>query len=100
MYQGGDFLQALEKSVELLKALADSTRFRILNILLKNESICVNEIAQFFDVSQSAISHQLKILKDNNLVKSKRDGKNIYYSLGDDHVRTIIEQVIVHVNHD
>ena len=74
---------------ELFKVFGDSTRIRILFVLFEAE-VCVCDLAQVLQMTQSAISHQLKILKQNKLVKSRREGKSIFYSLADDHVRTII----------
>ena len=74
---------------ELFKVFGDSTRIRILFVLFEAE-VCVCDLAQVLNMTQSAISHQLKILKQNKLVKSRRDGKSIFYSLADDHVSTII----------
>lgn len=74
---------------ELFKIFGDSTRIRILFVLFEAE-VCVCDLAQILNMTQSAVSHQLKILKQNKLVKSRRDGKSIFYSLADDHVRTII----------
>ena len=74
---------------ELFKVFGDSSRIRILFALFASE-FCVNDLADNLGMTQSAVSHQLKILKLNKLVKSRRDGKQMYYSLADDHVRTII----------
>ena len=76
---------------ELFKVFGDSTRIRILFVLFEAE-VCVCDLAAALNMTQSAISHQLKILKQSRLVKSRRDGKSIYYSLADDHVRTMIAQ--------
>lgn len=81
---------------ELFKVFGDSTRIRILYVLFKEE-VCVCDIAEELGMTQSAISHQLKILKTNRLVKSKRDGKQIIYSLADEHVRTIIAMGREHI---
>ena len=78
---------------ELFKVFGDSTRIRILFVLFEKD-VCVCDLA---DMTQSAISHQLKILKQNKLVKGRREGKSVFYSLADDHVRTIIEQGIDHI---
>lgn len=77
------------KSTEIFSALSDSTRFKILCALADGE-LCVNHIVEACDVSQSAISHQLRLLKDRGLVKSKRVGQNFVYSLSDEHVRSLI----------
>lgn len=84
---------------ELFKVFGDSTRIRILFVLFEME-VCVCDLAQALNMTQSAISHQLKILKQNKLVKSRRDGKSIFYSLADDHVRTIIAQGREHIEED
>ena len=76
---------------ELFKVFGDSTRIRILYVLFEAE-VCVCDLAQALNMTQSAISHQLKILKQNKLVKSRREGKSVFYSLADGHVRTIIAQ--------
>ena len=81
---------------ELFKVFGDSTRIRILYVLFEAE-VCVCDLADILNMTQSAVSHQLKILKQNKLVKSRRDGKSIYYSLADDHVRTIINQGKEHI---
>ena len=82
---------------DLFKVFGDATRIKILYSLFESE-LCVCAIAQLLNMTQSAISHQLKVLKDNYLVKNRRDGKTIYYSLADDHVRTIIGQGYEHLN--
>lgn len=81
---------------ELFKVFGDSTRIRILFVLFEKE-VCVSELADGLNMTQSAISHQLKILKQNKLVKGRREGKSIFYSLADEHVRTIIAQGLEHV---
>lgn len=84
------------KASNLFKVISDPTRVRILEILKINE-LSVNEIVEKIYMSQSAVSHQLRLLKDNNLVKSRRDGKNIIYSITDNHVSLILEQTFEHV---
>ena len=81
---------------ELFKVFGDSTRIRILFVLLEAE-VCVCDLAEALNMTQSAISHQLAILKRNKLVKSRREGKSVFYSLSDDHVRTIIAQGFEHL---
>ena len=81
---------------DLFKIFGDSTRLKIMYELFDGP-ISVGDIAKDLDMSQSAISHQLKSLKDNNLVKSKRSGKSIYYELDDDHVKTIFKTGIEHI---
>lgn len=81
---------------ELFKVFGDSTRIKILYALFESE-LCVSDIAQILNLNQSAVSHQLRILKDAKLVKFKRSGKSIFYSLDDDHVRTILSMGMDHV---
>ena len=82
---------------ELFKIFGDSTRVKIINVLLDKE-MCVNDIVNAINVSQSAVSHQLRILKSSKLVKYRKDGKEIYYSLADDHVEKIFRMGCEHVN--
>ena len=86
----------IEKLSDLFKVFGDNTRIRILWTLFDKEK-CVFDISHDLDMSQSAISHQLRILKQAHLVKSRRDGKNTFYSIDDDHVKRIIEQVMIHI---
>lgn len=81
---------------ELFKVFGDSTRIRILFVLL-GEEMCVCDLAEVLSMNQSAISHQLKILKQAKLVKNRREGKQVYYSLSDDHVSTILAMGIEHI---
>ena len=81
---------------ELFKVFGDSTRIRILYALFESE-LCVGDIAQLLNLSQSAVSHQLKLLKDAKLVKFRREGKIIFYAIDDEHVRTIISMGMEHV---
>lgn len=81
---------------ELFKVFGDSTRIRILYVLFEAE-VCVCDLASALNMNQSAISHQLKILRQNKLVKARREGKSVFYSLADDHVRTIIAKGQEHI---
>ena len=81
---------------ELFKVFGDSTRIKILYVLLESE-MCVCDIAQLLNMTQSAISHQLRILKQSRLVKFRREGKTIFYSLQDDHVCSILSQGLEHL---
>ena len=81
---------------ELFKVFGDSTRIRILFVLFEVE-VCVCDLAKVLNMTQSAISHQLRILKQNKLVNSRREGKSVFYSLADGHVRTIIAQGREHI---
>lgn len=82
---------------ELFRIFGDSTRIRILYVLFEAE-MCVCDIAALLGMTQSAISHQLRALKNARLVKSRREGKTVFYSLADSHVRTIIDQGLEHVS--
>ena len=84
---------------ELFKVFGDSTRIRIL-FVLSEEEVCVCGLAGKLNMTQSAISHQLKILKQNKLIKSRREGKSIYYSLADSHVRAILAQGMEHIEEE
>lgn len=88
---------ALFELSELFKTFGDSTRIRILFCILGCE-MCVGDIASILRMSQSAISHQLAVLKRQKLIKARRGGKAVFYSLADDHVLTIIQQGMNHVN--
>lgn len=87
---------ALYDLAELFKVFGDSTRVRILVALFEAE-LCVCDISESLGMTQSAVSHQLQILRTNKLVKSRREGKQIYYSLADEHVVTIIAQGLSHI---
>ena len=82
---------------DLFKGFADPTRVHILSLLLVNPELCVTDIADAVEISQSGVSHQLRILKQMHLIKFRRDGKNLWYSLADDHVRTILKMGLEHV---
>ena len=82
---------------EFYKIFADTTRLRILDVLVNGEK-CVGEISEILDVSQSAISHQLKTLRDSNLVKSEKNGQIVTYSIADDHIRIILKYGLEHIN--
>lgn len=86
----------LSDLADLFKMFADSTRVKIMFALMDNE-LCVMDISGMLNMTQSAISHQLKILKSANLVTNRRDGKTIYYRLSDDHVKSIIAQGFDHI---
>ncbi|MCM1234086.1 MAG: metalloregulator ArsR/SmtB family transcription factor [Ruminococcus flavefaciens] len=81
---------------EFFKMLGDPTRIQIL-FLLMEQDVCVSNLANRLDMTQSAVSHQLSLLKANKLVRQRRDGKMIFYTLVDDHVRTVIEKGTEHV---
>ena len=89
--------ETMEHIAELFKGFADPTRVHILSSLLVEQELCVTDIAEKVDLSQSAISHQLRILKQMHLIKFRREGKNILYSLADEHVKTILQMGLEHV---
>ena len=88
--------EVLYDLAELFKIFGDSTRIKILYVLSESE-MCVCDIAQLLGMTQSAISHQLRALKQSKLVKARREGKTVFYSLADGHVRTILAQGVEHV---
>jgi len=85
----------IEKAVENFKTLSDVTRLKIL-IAISQKELCVCDISALLGISQSAVSHQLRVLRNTNLVKFRRDGKSVYYSLADKHVLKLIEMSIEH----
>jgi ArsR family transcriptional regulator len=90
--------EILSEAANFFKVFGDKTRIKILSALLDSE-MCVCDIACLLEMSQSAISHQLRVLKSNNLVKNRKEGKVVYYSLEDEHVKAILDQGIVHIRH-
>ena len=88
--------ESLYDLAELFKVFGDSTRIRILCVLFESE-MCVCDIAELLGMTQSAISHQLRILKQARLVRSRREGKTVFYALDDEHVRTVIGQGMEHI---
>jgi ArsR family transcriptional regulator len=91
-------IETLYNLSELFKVFGDSTRIRILYALLSGEK-CVYHISQFLDMGQSAISHQLRILRAAGLVRPRRDGKTVYYSLDDKHIEQILDAGLEHILH-
>ena len=86
----------LLRLADLFKTFGDGTRVRILYVLLEAE-VCVCDLATILGMTQSAVSHQLRILKDARLIKARRDGKTVFYSLADDHVATLLKQGMEHI---
>ena len=80
------------------KALSDPTRLRILGAVLHGEK-CVHELCEGLKLEQSTVSHQLRVLRDRDLVQYRRDGRHIYYSLDDEHVRSLLVSALEHVGH-
>lgn len=91
-------MNSIEKSGAIFKSLGDETRLKIVCTLL-NEELSVSSIAKKVNMSLSAVSHQLKVLKMNEILKAERKGKEIYYSLNDEHIKVMIDQVLTHVEH-
>lgn len=89
----------LQRLSELFKVFGDGTRIRILYVLFEAE-LCVCDLARLLGMTQSAVSHQLKTLRQSRLIKSRREGKTVFYSLKDDHVRTLLAQGTEHINED
>ncbi len=89
--------ESLTELAGLFKTFGDVTRLRIMEVLFRQKELCVNDLAQELSMTQSAISHQLRLLKQSRLVRSRRDGKMIYYSLDDEHVYSILGQGMDHV---
>ena len=90
--------ELIPRAASFFKVVGDETRMKILCTIAREE-LCVNDIAEKVAMTKSAVSHQLKLLKDEDLVKSRRDGKNIFYSLDDQHVLDIIEIAFTHIEH-
>lgn len=89
--------EVLYRLANLFKTFGDPTRIRILSALKQHE-LCVCDIAELLGMTQSAISHQLRVLKQMELVKFRKEGKTVFYSLADSHVSTILNQGLDHVN--
>ena len=87
----------LNKMANFYKAFADGTRIKIINVL-KNNELCVCDISALLNMTKSAISHQLKYLRELNLIKGRREGKEVWYSLADDHVEEMFNLCLVHIN--
>lgn len=88
--------ETLRELADFYKVFGDATRIRILCVLLQAE-VCVCDLAELLNMTQSAISHQLRVLKQMKLVKNRRDGKTVFYSLADGHIQTIISQGMEHI---
>ena len=88
----------LLKLSDLYKAMGDLTRIRILSALVQSE-MCVCDLASLLEMTQSAISHQLRVLRQAHLVNYRKEGKVVYYSLDDDHIKMLYDQGLVHVLH-
>lgn len=89
----------LFKLSDFYKVMGDNTRIRLLWALEESE-MCVNDLAYLLNMTKSAVSHQLKILRTAKLVKAEKQGKNVYYSLNDNHVKTILEMALEHIKEE
>ena len=91
--------EELQDLADFFKVFGDATRLKILNVLLCSE-MCVQDIATAIEMSESAVSHQLRVLKQMDLVKNRRDGKTIFYKLADTHISTILSTGLEHLEED
>ncbi len=87
-----------ERLAETFKVLSDPTRIRIISALATN-TYCVHDLAQALDLTHSAISHQLALLREMDLVSYTKDGRHVYYALDDDHIRDLFQQGLAHIRH-
>lgn len=83
---------------ELFRTLGDANRLRIISVLMHHE-LCVHDITELVDLSQSAVSHQLRVLRQMRLVRTRREGRNVYYALDDEHVRELFRLSLEHISH-
>ncbi len=95
---GAELLPAdglIDEAVDLLKGFADHTRFKIL-LLLRHDEVCVHRLSEMLEISQSAVSHQLRVLRAARLVSYKKRGRHVFYRLADDHIREMLTNVLSH----
>jgi ArsR family transcriptional regulator len=91
--------QTANRVAEIFKALSDPTRLRIISALVERE-LCVHTLTEVLGVSQSAISHQLRLMRQLHLVRFRKEGRHVYYTLDDDHIRDLFQQGLFHVEHE
>jgi DNA-binding transcriptional ArsR family regulator len=91
-------LDTANRLAEIFKALSDPTRLRIIGLLMEHE-VCVHTLEAALGMSQSAISHQLRVLRQMNLVRFRKEGRHVYYALDDEHVELLFAQGLLHVEH-
>lgn len=91
-------MEFIQEMADFFKVFGDATRIRILQILLEDEKN-VGDLAEALEMSQSAVSHQLRVLRQNDLVKYRKEGKVVFYSLDDEHIQTLLEQGMTHLRH-
>ncbi len=90
--------QTANRVAEIFKALSDPTRLRIISALVERE-LCVHTLTEVLGVSQSAISHQLRLMRQLHLVRFRKEGRHVYYTLDDDHIRDLFQQGLLHIKH-
>ena len=90
--------ETANRLAEIFKALGDPTRLRIISLLLENE-VCVHDLEAIVGISQSAVSHQLRVLRQLNLVRFRKQGRHVFYALDDEHVHELVKQGLEHVTH-
>jgi DNA-binding transcriptional ArsR family regulator len=88
----------IDDVADFFKVFGDTTRIKMLSLLLQGE-LCVSDIAERLSMTQSAVSHQLRVLRQSDLVKYRKDGKTVFYSLDDHHVQMVLEQGMHHISH-
>ena len=91
------YKNAIGDMCDFFKILGDPTRLKILLVIENNTTMCVNDIASKLEMTKSAVSHQLALLRQARLISSKKDGKEVFYSLQDDHIKTVVETAFEHV---
>ncbi|MDO4976151.1 MAG: metalloregulator ArsR/SmtB family transcription factor [Eubacteriales bacterium] len=96
--QGMPVIEDIQKVVTFYKVLSDETRLKIL-YALKEQELCAGDIAVLLDMTKSAVSHQLAVMRKMHQIKSRREGKNVFYSLDDEHIVDILEEAMVHMVH-
>ena len=96
----GDLLNTDDAATlaELFRTLGDPNRLRIISVLMHHE-LCVHDITELVELSQSAVSHQLRVLRQMRLVRTRKEGRNVYYALDDDHVRELFRLSLEHISH-
>ncbi|GAA3401082.1 ArsR/SmtB family transcription factor [Paenibacillus hodogayensis] len=92
--------QTASELAELFKALGDPTRVRLIHALLQQQELCVHDLSAALDMGQSAVSHQLRYLRNLRIVKRRKAGKTVYYSLDDSHIEQIFVQTLQHLKHE
>jgi DNA-binding transcriptional ArsR family regulator len=92
-------IQTANRVAEVFKALSDPTRLRIISALVERE-LCVHTLTEVLGMSQSAISHQLRLMRQIHLVRYRKEGRHVYYTLDDDHIQDLFQQSLLHVKHE